>query len=569
MSGQLLSCGDIHVFQCTDALGAIFTAGEEQALGFKIPEITVGGVNPGQGEQSWHDYGVFGQATYAILDNLKFTGGLRWSDDITNGHNTKYTYLFPNVVGTAPIGGSFPLFFFPNGPNNKPFVSTTCTQFPQATLAGNCTVGLHQSSRAPTWVMDLEYAPIEDLNTYVKYSRGYRAGGISPDGPAGTLNYGKETVDAYEVGAKAAFHGEVSGFLNVAAFYNDFSNQQLPEGFEGKPGTGVSSTIAIVNAPSSTIDGFEIEGALNPYKNLTFTYGYTYLNARLGPAPVVTLPDSSPYGSKSLFVTGQPLPFSPRHKATAAIDYVLPLDPDIGKVTFDINYTYTANQLVSVPAPVGFAFIPSSSLFNLNLSWENIYGSPLDLGFFITNLMDRVIRNNVVDFVDQGLGWDSIGLAPPRMVGGRLKYKFGVPSAPSAAPSEPAEPAPPPPPPAPVAAAPEAQRQFQVFFDFDKSDITSAASQVISAAADTVKSGHIATVSVTGHTDTVGTVKYNQALSERRAAAVKAALIADGVAADEITAAGVGKSDLLVPTGDGVREPQNRRAVILMGQAQS
>jgi outer membrane protein OmpA-like peptidoglycan-associated protein len=108
-----------------------------------------------------------------------------------------------------------------------------------------------------------------------------------------------------------------------------------------------------------------------------------------------------------------------------------------------------------------------------------------------------------------------------------------------------------------------------VFFDFDKSDITSAASQVIAAAADTVKSGHIATVSVTGHTDTVGTVRYNQALSERRAAAVKAALISDGVAAGEITAMGVGKSDLLVPTGDGVREPQNRRAVILMQQAQS
>ncbi len=69
---------------------------------------------------------------------------------------------------------------------------------------------------------------------------------------------------------------------------------------------------------------------------------------------------------------------------------------------------------------------------------------------------------------------------------------------------------------------------------------------------------------MTGHTDTVGSAKYNQALSERRAAAVKGQLVLDGVAAGEITATGVGKSGLLVPTADGVREPQNRRAEIVL-----
>ncbi len=71
-------------------------------------------------------------------------------------------------------------------------------------------------------------------------------------------------------------------------------------------------------------------------------------------------------------------------------------------------------------------------------------------------------------------------------------------------------------------------------------------------------------LAVTGHTDTVGTAAYNQALSERRATSVKAALVADGVAAGEITTIGVGKTGLLVPTADGVREPQNRRAEIVL-----
>jgi outer membrane protein OmpA-like peptidoglycan-associated protein len=140
-----------------------------------------------------------------------------------------------------------------------------------------------------------------------------------------------------------------------------------------------------------------------------------------------------------------------------------------------------------------------------------------------------------------------------------LRVEFGTPPAP---------PAPLPavvtPPPAPPAKAPEVQRAFQVFFDFNKSDITAAAAKVIQQAADSVKAGNLTKIDVTGHTDTVGSAKYNQALSERRAAAVKAQLVSDGVPGTEIATTGVGKTGLLVPTADGVREPQNRRAEIVL-----
>ena len=140
-----------------------------------------------------------------------------------------------------------------------------------------------------------------------------------------------------------------------------------------------------------------------------------------------------------------------------------------------------------------------------------------------------------------------------------IRFDF---ASPPAAPA-PAPAAPPPPAPAPAPApAPEAQRAFQVFFDFDKSAITPDAASIISQAAQTALAGHITSIKVTGHTDTVGTVKYNQKLSERRAAAVKAELIKDGMPTDEISTLGVGKTGLLVPTPDGVREPQNRRAEI-------
>jgi outer membrane protein OmpA-like peptidoglycan-associated protein len=57
---------------------------------------------------------------------------------------------------------------------------------------------------------------------------------------------------------------------------------------------------------------------------------------------------------------------------------------------------------------------------------------------------------------------------------------------------------------------------------------------------------------------------YNQGLSVRRAKAVAAQLVTDGVPASEITAQGFGDTNLLVPTGPGVREPQNRRVQIVL-----
>jgi outer membrane protein OmpA-like peptidoglycan-associated protein len=148
-------------------------------------------------------------------------------------------------------------------------------------------------------------------------------------------------------------------------------------------------------------------------------------------------------------------------------------------------------------------------------------------------------------------------------------YRFNAPPPPmpaqAAAAAAPA-PAPPAPAPAPAAApamAP-AVHQFQVFFDFDKSDITPDARQIIEQAAAAAKSQGTARIDLTGHTDTVGTVAYNQKLSERRALAVKKALVELGIAADEITTVGKGKTDLLVPTPDGVREPKNRRVEIVL-----
>ena len=127
------------------------------------------------------------------------------------------------------------------------------------------------------------------------------------------------------------------------------------------------------------------------------------------------------------------------------------------------------------------------------------------------------------------------------------------------------EPAPPPPPPPP----PAQPTSFMVFFDWDRSNLSAQAQTTIQQAAAAFKSRGSARVTTTGHTDTSGPDGYNMALSLRRANTVKDALVQNGVPAQAITVIGKGESQLLVQTGDGVREPQNRRVEIVMDGMQA
>jgi outer membrane protein OmpA-like peptidoglycan-associated protein len=134
-----------------------------------------------------------------------------------------------------------------------------------------------------------------------------------------------------------------------------------------------------------------------------------------------------------------------------------------------------------------------------------------------------------------------------------LRYAFGQP-----APAPLSGPAPMAPP------APAVARTYLVFFDWDKATLSDRARQIIRDAATNVARVQVTRIEVNGYTDTSGSVVYNKKLSERRAQAVAAELVKDGVARGAIMIQAFGKTHLLVATGDGVREPQNRRVEIIL-----
>jgi outer membrane protein OmpA-like peptidoglycan-associated protein len=133
-----------------------------------------------------------------------------------------------------------------------------------------------------------------------------------------------------------------------------------------------------------------------------------------------------------------------------------------------------------------------------------------------------------------------------------LRYAFGVAPAPVMAPAA-----------APVPAA-AVSRSYIVFFDWDRADLTDRARQIVGEAAANSTKVQTTRIEVNGYTDTSGTPQYNQGLSVRRAQAVAAELVKDGVPKNAIFMQGFGESHPLVPTGPNVREPQNRRVEIIL-----
>ena len=134
-----------------------------------------------------------------------------------------------------------------------------------------------------------------------------------------------------------------------------------------------------------------------------------------------------------------------------------------------------------------------------------------------------------------------------------LKYRLNGPPVPP-----PPAPAPPPPPPPPPAEKKKIILRG-VNFDFDKSNIRPDARPILDEAISTLKEYKQITLSVEGHTDSIGTEQYNQKLSLRRAKSVADYLAKGGIDAKRMTEKGLGESQPVASNDTAEGRAQNRR----------
>jgi iron complex outermembrane receptor protein len=422
----LASCTDGGAnFQCNDPVGfqsylgavqQVLAAGGNPA---SLPPINVGSVNYTVGETRFSNYGTYAQATYALAEKLKLTGGIRYTWDRQSNTSLRQTYTLAYPPGYGPL---------PSVPGTS---NPRCTD--PTSIADGCVVTLKQKSSKPTWLVGLDYNVSPDVLLYAKYARGYRSATIAPNVAAPLNLVGPEKVDSYELGFKSSFHGAIPATLNLAAFYNDFANQQLQVGFNAVPGSGQSSTAAPVNAGKSEIYGLEAEGSITPFEGLNLAASYTYLHTEIKSVPDTLLSYNDPnFTLAAPFQVGDPEVLAPKHKLTVSANYTLPLDEKIGRITFGGSYTYRTKMLVNYvdranpnPDIAAFSTLPSLGLLNLNLGWNAIAGSPIDLSLFATNVTKKKYYAFAPGLGSPQLGFEVASVGEPRMYGLRLRYSFG------------------------------------------------------------------------------------------------------------------------------------------------
>jgi len=355
------------------------------------------------GKVEYLNTAAYSQATYDISDEFRFTAGLRYTVDKTEGKNQQVVF------------DGFPL----NAPGQADPVFGHCLL--TTAEAPECKQNLEQKSEAPTWLLDFNYLPSPDVMLYVKYARGYRQGSINPFGAEGVQTFEPEEVNSYETGAKTSFHGIVSGTFNVALFYNKLKNQQLQALYSSLT---AAPTTGILNAGSSTIQGAEVETTLELYDGLVLNIAYTYLDTELNEVDV-TAPTAGPFaqpGSSQTVsaVEGGPLSLSPENMLLLGLNYELPLPAEVGTVSVGASYTYIDEQF-QIDSKYGT--LPSRNLVNFNASWKSIMASSFDASLFVTNVTDEEITANVTGLYESA-GADFRVTGEPRMYGARLRYSF-------------------------------------------------------------------------------------------------------------------------------------------------
>ncbi len=350
-----------------------------------------GSVQSAPGGVTYKNQAAYLQGTFDFNNQWSTTLGIRYTDDQTKGYVTDNIYRFP-------AGGLFP-----------PSSVTTEVRKPET------------DSDKFTWLAGVDYKPTDDVLLYAKYALGYRQGNVNLAGIEGLNTVGPEEVDSYEMGVKTSFFGAVPGTFNIAAFYNDFTDQQIQYGYFAPSGVG---TTAVVNAGASTIWGVEIETSLELFDGFVVSAGYTYLDTNVDEIVFPELPPGLPVeGFNASTAEDEPLSYSPENELVLTASYDLPVSESLGEMSFSATYIYVdERQAVSEETSI-YATLDDYDLINLNFNWRAIAGTPLDLSLFATNVTDE----EYVTFLTGN--WNTAGVESgqvgvPRMYGARLRYNF-------------------------------------------------------------------------------------------------------------------------------------------------
>jgi iron complex outermembrane receptor protein len=490
-----------------------------------------------------HSNALYTQSTYDLSDyieGLSFTGGVRYNWDKFYSRGDSYSY--------NAASNSFVL--------NPP----TCVKGGVTTTVG-CATSQSARFRSPSYSIQLTYQWTPSTMIYFNNSLGYKTGGFNGQNLVNFQIYQPEHLNNYEAGVKTDFDWGVIGLDSVknridgSLYYGVYRGIEIQTtGAYLTPAGNLALGTPYLDVGDGDLYGWDLQWTVLPFPDLEL-----HMNAEYNRGKYKNFQGPNASGTGQVSVQGVAFEILPEYKFDGSATYHFGfIDKAYGDVSFTGSYSWVQHSVSSDVPGVAFGdILPGHHNIDVSLDWKDVWGRDgLSGQFFVTNVTNNSIVNGCL-CAYRAIG--EIGLQPaqPRMFGFSFKYEFQSDTLGGEAAAAAYTP------PAPVAPAPAAPKSYLVFFDFNKSDLTPQAVTIVDQAAHNAGPMHVTKLEVTGHTDTVGSDAYNMRLSRRRAESVAAELEKDGIPSSEIEIVAKGKRDLLVPTADGVREPQNRRVQIV------
>jgi iron complex outermembrane receptor protein len=456
------------------------------------------------------------------------------------------------------------------------------------------------------------YDVTEDVQLNAQYSEGFRLGGINDPlnltlcTPEDVDTFGNrplfddETLQNYEVGAKINF-AEGRGQFNISAFHAEIDDLQAVLL------AGSCSSRIVMNVPEAHATGAEFELFVQPTERFDFGINASYVESKVDSDLSTVIQD------------GDRQPAVPEFSLSANATYTWPFSATVnGFITgtyqhVGSRYTQIADQrdgfgtfdirLGGNPAGYGdptitsFTFDPLMPAYDVGNIRLGVRGDLWEAALFVNNVSDEYARLGL----DQERGRVArVGylVNQPRTYGISFSREFGRSEPAAAAPPPPPPPPPPAPPPPPPPPPPPGDQDKDgvtddkdrcpnttpgvavddigcfrevtlrgLLFDTESSAVSAEDGSRIDQAIAQYKSlpddvEAQTRIEIVGHTDNTGSDAYNQALSERRAEAVKAWVVAQGVNPALITTSGKGESEPADDNSTAEGRRNNRRVVI-------
>ncbi len=357
------------------------------------------------GEVDNKSYSAFVQGSYELAPDLTLTLGGRLNRDEKS------------MVIRQSTGGTLCLLQVAN-PAGTGLVRLPIT---------GCEISLSDSFSQPTGTIALDYQLTNDVLLYATSRFGYRSGGFNlrASQPIQYEPFEEEQVIDFEVGSKADWSlGAMQMRTNFAIFYQEYDDIQRTVAVANPLSNSPASVVT--NAAAAEVFGIELQQTIMPVDNLTLQFNLAYNDPEykewVDPATNADL-------------SSTPFYFTPEFAGNVMVSYEAKLPSDLGSLNFSVNAAYTDDIWINaLHTSVTIAQHPAAVrpllkqedywLFDANIGWKEVGGTPLDLNLYIKNLTDEEYKVGGVQLYTGASGFISAAYGEPRTYGMQLRYNF-------------------------------------------------------------------------------------------------------------------------------------------------